>query len=242
MSIPVLIIGKSGTGKSRSIKNLDPKSTAIINVAGKPLPFRGWQSMYPTKKKGGNIFQPKEKRVIKGTGEDGIVNAMNVISQTRPDVTDIVIDDFQYVAGAEFMERATEKGYEKFNELAKHSWDILWGSRFLRNDIIVYILTHSETTELGETKERSFGKLLSEKLCVSGMFTICLETVIDDGYHFKTQNTGNSITKSPEGMFDSLLIDNDLNLVSKSIREYMFDPQPLEDHTETTNKKEEKEI
>ena len=41
MGIPVLIYGKSGSGKSRSLKGFGEEEIFLVNVVGKPLPFPG---------------------------------------------------------------------------------------------------------------------------------------------------------------------------------------------------------
>ena len=46
MAQGILVIAESGSGKSTSIENLDPKETFIINISGKALPFKGWKSKY----------------------------------------------------------------------------------------------------------------------------------------------------------------------------------------------------
>lgn len=215
MANTVLVIGKSGSGKSRSIKNLDPEKTVIVNVIEKPLPFKGWKSKYSEFKgpKGGNLF-------VSDNYAD-ILKAMDCIDKHRSEIKTIVIDDFQYVMANEFMRRCNEKGYEKFNQIGEHAWQLLWNSRLLRQDLTIFFLCHSDTSDTGEVKAKSIGKMLDDKICIEGMFTIVLNTHIDDGsYYFETQNTGNTTAKSPEGMFESLRIENDLQYVLDSINNY----------------------
>jgi hypothetical protein len=215
MSKPILAIGKSGSGKSRAILNLNPAKTFIINVNGKDLPFRGWRKNYtPLNKEGkGNIVSFDNHEKIRDT--------LNFINDKRPDIEVIIIDDFQYIMANEFMRRAKEKGFEKFTEIGQHAWDLLFQSRMLRNDLFVVFLAHSDTDDQGNSKCKTIGKLLDDKICVEGMFTIVLNTAYEDGkYFFETQTNGNNTTKSPEGMFSTNRIENDLNLVITSIKKY----------------------
>jgi len=215
MSTPVLIMGKSGTGKSRAIGSLDPATTFLINVIGKDLPFRGWKKKYTLldKKGTGNMINTDSYETIAKT--------LTWIAKERPENTAIVIDDFQYLMADEFMRRASEKGYEKFTEIGKHAWELLWNSRFIGDNRAIFFLSHSDINDLGEEKVKTIGKLLDEKICVEGMFSIVLNTFVDNGnYYFETQNNGHNTTKSPEGMFESLRIPNDLKYILDSITKW----------------------
>ena len=217
MAKNVLIIGGSGSGKSRSIKGLDSKETAIINVNGKDLPFKGWKSKYVViSKDGGNLFNCKNSP----DDYDDVINVVRHIDKNRPDIKIIVIDDFQYLMVNEFMRRSKEKGYEKFSEIGEHPWKLIWDCQLCRQDLIIYFLAHSEVSESGNVKIKTIGKMLDEKVCIEGMFTICLGTKVEDGkYYFETQSTGQTPLKSPEGMLP-LRMENDLNQVTKLIRKY----------------------
>lgn len=198
MAIPVLILGESGTGKSASMRNFKPDELAIVNVVGKPLPFRGrFESL------DGDSYR-QIKKFIAGT-----------------DKKSIVIDDAQYLMANEFMRRATERGYDKFTEIAQNFWDLINTIRTLSSDVIVYVMAHTERDNSGGEKIKTIGRMLDEKITIEGMFTVVLKTVVADGvYNFSTQNNGNDTVKSPLGLFSSSLIDNDLKAVDNAIREY----------------------
>lgn len=207
-SKPVLIIGKSGTGKTRSIVGLDPRATFLVNVIGKDLPFKGWRKHYTSR----NMLISDDYSTITATLET---------IKNRKEIKYVVIDDFQYLMANEFMRRSYEKGYDKFTEIGRHAWDLLWLANTLGNGRIVFFLVHSDVNDLGEEKVKTIGKLLDEKICVEGMFTIVLNSVINKGqYFFATQNSGKNTTKSPEGMFASNLITNDLGAIAKAITAY----------------------
>lgn len=209
MSIATLILGESGTGKSTSLRSLDPARTLLIQTIRKPLPFRsaGWK-VKASMKAEGNIVQTDSADLIE--------KAMRSLSQPV-----VVIDDFQYMLANEFMRRSDEKGFEKFTDIGRNAWSVLRAATDLAEDRRVYILCHSATDEMGRTRMKTIGKLLDEKITPEGMVTICLRTVVRDGsYFFSTQNNGSDTTKSPMGLFAEPLIDNDLAAVDAAICAY----------------------
>lgn len=211
MSTAVMILGHSGSGKSRSVLNLDPKTTYIVQVIDKPLPFKGAKNVYNAASKNSAICDNTAK----------IVALMNGISADRPHINAIVIDDAQYIMANEFMRRSHEKSYDRFNDIARNMWDVLSSMGSLREDLVVFLLAHTEENDMGMTKMKTIGKMLDDKITCEGMVSIVLRSFRNDGvYGFYTQNNGRDTTKSPEGMFDSPTIDNDLELVRKAIIAY----------------------
>lgn len=201
MGLPVLVLGESGTGKSASMRNFKKGEIAVINVAGKPLPFK-----------------TKLDSVTTDTYSEIKQHLKNL---TKNKVTKIVIDDAQYLMANEFMRRATERGFDKFTEIAQNFWSLVNAVKELPNDVIVYFMAHIERDANGNEKIKTIGKLLDEKITVEGMFTIVLKTNVNDGqYSFVTQNNGHDTVKSPIGMFPAYLIDNDLKYVDEKIRNY----------------------
>jgi hypothetical protein len=202
MGILVYILGKSGTGKSYSMRNFPQNDLALINVQGKILPFRG-------------------SAKIEQTTTDDSREIVETLKDYAKNFKSIVVDDFQYIMANEFMRRSFEKGYDKFTEIGRHAWDIPDAVRELPNDCIVYIMCHTDRDDEGFEKIKTIGKLLDEKICLEGMSTIVLKTNVTDGkYVFLTQNNGKDTTKSPAGMFPSYAIDNDLKYVDDKIRNY----------------------
>ena len=207
MSISSLIIGESGSGKTTSLRNIDPENALLIQIIRKTLPFRSdkWKTNKGEKKK---IFVTDDHATI-----------CTVMSKTSKQI--IIIDDFQYLMANEFMYRATETGFAKFSEIARHAWDVIRHSMELDDNKRVYFLSHSETTEQGRTKAKTIGKLLDEKITVEGMFTIVLRSIVTDrGYVFSTRNSGADTVKAPIDLFDADEIDNDLNAVDDRIVDY----------------------
>lgn len=201
MGKKVLILGASGTGKSASMRNFSKDEVLIINVAGKDMPFK--------EPKGG----------FEKINTDQYRDIKRAMTSTKKKV--IVIDDCQYLMANEFMRRATEKGYDKFTEIAQNFWDLQQAISKLPEDVVVYEISHIERDQDGNEKMKTIGKMLDEKITVEGMFSIVLKTVVNDGnYYFQTQNSGKDTCKSPIGLFNSMLIDNDLKKVDNLIRDY----------------------
>jgi hypothetical protein len=225
MAQSVLIIAESGSGKSTSIETLNPKETFIINVANKPLPFKGWKSKYLLWSKEnltGNLYGKPEA--------DNIVACLKYVSDKRPEIKTIVIDDFQYMSGFEYMEKALDKGYDKFTKMASNLAKVATLPKDLRDDLTVFFLTHAEeSTDIEgnrKLKAKTIGKMIDNVLTLEGLFSIVLfgkvkkskETGVK--YVFETQNNGENTCKSPRGMFESFEIPNDLALVKNAITEY----------------------
>jgi len=133
----------------------------------------------------------------------------------------IIIDDYQYLLANEFMRRSDERGYDKFTEIARHAWDVVRAAQGVAGNARIYFLSHTDTDDFGHTKVKTIGKLLDEKICLEGLFTIVLRAAVSDGRHyFTTQNSGKDTVKAPMDMFLTPEIDNDLNAVDNVICEY----------------------
>jgi hypothetical protein len=216
MSNTSIIIGESGTGKSTSIRNLKPEETFIINVLNKPLPFRGYKNMYTRVSPDGTTGNYYTSDVY-----EYIEIVIKKINKNRPEIKTLIIDDFQYLMAGEFMSRALERGYDKFSEIGKHAYDLLKLLPTLREDLDIFVLTHSEANEAGKMKVKTIGKMLDDKITIEGMYAMVLQTELTDGnYHFITQGDSRHIAKSPMGMFETRNIPNDLAFVKTKMNSY----------------------
>lgn len=222
MSIATVIIGKSGTGKTTSLRNIDPTQALLIQAVPKPLPFKskGWTVRDPATKQPFNILRTDSAKII-----------CDALAKTTKKI--VVIDDFQYVLANELMRRSEERGYDKFSDIARHGWDVFQAASAMPDDVRVYILSHSDEDEAGRIKLKTVGKMLDEKIVLEGLVTIVLRTeIFDDKYYFRTRNNGSDTTKTPMGMFDAERIENDLAEIDSTICAY-FDITKAPTKTQT---------
>ena len=211
MALPVLIIGRSGSGKTYSLKNFKPEEIGVISVEKGRLPFKS---------------DIKTVKVPSFIGEEGLndyaaINAakyawiMQVINKSK--AKSIAIDDSQYLLVNELFDRSAEKGYDKFTDMAAKFRNLIHGiNEMPDDDKIIYFLHHSELDTDGREKVKTIGKMLDEKLTIEGCFDIVLYC---QDHKFYTQANGQSTAKSPEDMFE-LEIPNDLKAVDTAIRKY----------------------
>ena len=226
MAEMIAIVGESGSGKSTSIRNLNPAETFIISTTGKRPGIKGALKKYPNFTKTDSGYTGN---FVTTANVDKIDTILKYINTKRPDIKVVVIDDFQYVMAFEAMDRAGDKGFDKFTQMAQHAYQVLKSAMKLRDDLYVVVSTHSENT--GDRinpyyKMKTLGKMLDNTITLEGLFTYVFFTAIqrdDDGnpsYKFMTNSDGTTTGKSPMGLFDELYIDNDLKLVIDRIEEY----------------------
>ena len=203
MAIPVLIIGKSGSGKSASMMNLDPAKTALVSVLGKPLPFKG-----------------KFDQVV----TDDSAKIIVIVKAAKRNI--IVIDDVGYTMTNMFMRDHAATGggnsvFTLYNSIGDKFWNMIEAVRKIPEDKRVYFIMHEEQNDFGSIRPKTIGKMIDEKVCLEGMFTICLRCIVSNGKHvFRTQSDGLDVAKTPIGMFDDAEIPNDLAAVDKAICDY----------------------
>lgn len=211
MGASILLLGESGSGKSTSLRNMQPEAVGVFSVAGKPLPFRGGMA-----------------QSIATTKRYATIERALVANQRKC----YVIDDANYLMAFDNFARASEGGYQKFTDFAVNFERLLEAANGTDADTTVYFMMHPERDERGRIKPKTIGRMLDEKLCVEGMFPIVLEAVHDeDGYGFVTGGAPNSPVKAPIGMFETDRIDNDLALVDAAVRGY-WGMTPLEETIE----------
>lgn len=204
MATPILIIGKSGSGKSTSMRNCaGNEDWNLIRVLDKPLPFKG---------------------KVNGWATDDYQTLMKCLASSK--ARNIVIDDAGYLITNHFMRGHSSCGagngvFTLYNNIGDYFWNLIQFIIKLPADKIVYVMMHEDKNDFGDIKPKTIGKLLDEKVCIEGMFTIVLRCIEESGKHlFVTQSADGAVSKSPMGMFEELTIDNDLLLIEKAVREY----------------------
>ena len=197
-SVPVLLIGKSGSGKSASLRNFKKDELAIANVLGKPLPFKS------------DLEAPKV---------DDYATILKAIEHTSKKV--IVIDDANYLITNEFMAKSSVKGFDKYNEIGNNFFNLINGIKNVKGGKTVYLIMHEDTDDEGNVKPKTIGKLLDDKVNIQGMFTVCIRSMFENGkYIFRLKTNGKDCVKTPIGLFEDDEMENDLKIVDEKIREY----------------------
>lgn len=224
MANAIIILGKSGTGKSTSIKGLDPKSTVVLNVLGKKLPFKGSSLLYNEKNK--NLFRIDDYTQA--------INMLQGIDKSASHVENVIIDDAIYIMRKEYFKRAKETGYGKYTELAQHFQQIVSTIESMRESLNVFLILHSEDVQSDKTtigyKVSTIGQLIDTQYNPVEVVPMVLYSSVkydDKGnatYGFYTHRFMDGMieipAKSPAEMFNQDFIPNDLGLVSKAMKEY----------------------
>lgn len=198
----IMVLGRSGSGKSTSLRNFAPDEVAIISVAGKRLPFRS------------------DLPVLMNAGYAECIEALSMNRRRC-----FVLDDVGYLMQFENFARARETGYGKFTDFAVNFNNLLQWAKNTDPDTNVFFLMHPDTGEDGREKPKTIGRMLDEKLCVEGMFPIVIDCEVriekDGGarHVFVTANDGHNLAKVPMGMLPEVM-DNDLKAVDTAIRDY----------------------
>lgn len=220
----VMLLGKSGTGKSTSIKGLNPKETVIFNVLHKRLPFKG----------SGALYNEANHNLIETNNYLSIINNIDAISANADYVKNIVIDDMIYVMRAEYFARAKEGGYSKYTELAQHFQQVISACEKARSDLNVFMILHSEDVQSDRTtvgyKVATIGNLIDNQYNPIEVVPMVLYSAVkfdDKGkatFGFYTHRVVEGIVeipaKTPDEMFDEDFIPNDLSVVVKAMNEY----------------------
>ena len=197
MGVCVLILGESGSGKSTSLRNFKPGTIGVLNVMGKPLPFRG-DLQTADHANYGTIQQTLKANNLKC----------------------YVVDDAGYLMQLENFRRINENGYGKFSDIALHFEQVIEWATQTDADTIVYLMMHVDVDANGKSKPRTVGKMIDEKFCIEGACPIVLYSTIQDGkYVFVTKGDGLNGAKAPMDMLPDVM-DNDLAEVDRLIRDY----------------------
>lgn len=198
MGVLVMVLGKSGAGKSASLRSFEADEIGIFNVAGKPLPFRK--------------RLPKADRC--GYRDIAATLAKN-------DLRAYAVDDSTYLMQFSNFAKAKETGYGKFVDMAVEFERLLEAAIATDENTVVYFLHHPDVDERGSVRPKTIGRMLDEKLCIEGLFPIVINCEVRDGKHvFSVEPDERGIAKAPMGMFEKDVFENDLKAVDAAIREY----------------------
>ena len=223
MANVIIVAGESGSGKTRSLKNLDPKETYIINTLNKPLSFKGSNSMYN-----------EEQRNMKSVSDyQQVLQVMTSVNTKALHIKNLIIDDCGFIMQGEYFKRANEAGFNKFSDMAQHMQLIISEAGKMRADLNIVFMFHADDIEDEGMKVgkqiKLIGKMLSDKYDPMATVSVVLFTDVSTNkegtkYQFITNRctVGKQMipAKSPEEMFENLYIENDLNYVFNKIKEY----------------------
>ena len=223
----ICLAGLSNSGKSTSLRTLDPKSTFIISCTNKQLQIPGFRKKYPK-------VEIKDNKLtgnwLVSSNYSQIEKILKAVSKTRPDIKVIILDDINYLLSNETFENAQTKGYEKFTILAKNYYDLLTDCQLLNDNLTVVVISHIEN--FGTDVEPQFrlwttGKMLTNQINLDGMFSYIIysERYIDDNddevhYRFKTRTDGNDTCRSVAGCFSEKYVEPDMKAIIDRINEF----------------------
>jgi len=227
MSNIIGLVGLSNSGKSTSLKYLNPEETFIISCTNKQLQIPGFRKKYPKiSVDNGKLYG----NWLVSNNYEQITKIMKVVSKTRPEIKVICLDDCNYLLSNETFQNALVKGYEKFSVMSKNYYDLIQTCQDLRDDLTVVFISHIENfgTDIDpEYRMWTTGKMLTNQINLDGLFSyiIYAERYIDDSgdevkYRFKTRTDGNDTCRSVAGCFEDKYIEPNMKLVIDTINEF----------------------
>lgn len=209
------LMGESGSGKTTSMRNLDPKSTFYIDCDKKGLSWKGWKKTYSADKK--NYYKTDMVSTVAI-----LLDKINTQDNMKH-IKVVVVDTLNGLMVADEVRRMKEKGYDKWQDLAQCIWQLINQAMEMRDDLTIIFVCHSQTQKEDDgytfTRIKTSGKKL-DKLCIETKLTTVLQAVCEGGeYKFKV-HADNSTAKTPMGAFEEDEIDNDIVLVLNALKEY----------------------
>lgn len=213
MAKVICIMGESGSGKTTSMRNLDPKTTYYIDSDRKGLSWRGWKKQY----------NADNNNYLCNDDPEKVKKMLGNISEKGTHIKTVIIDTIGSIMVADEMRRSREKGYDKWLDLATCIWDMVDMAYLLRDDLTVIFIAHTQTERTDDgyvfTKIKTSGKKL-DKICLESKFTtVLIAKCIDGEYVFETR-AKNSTAKTPMGLFDTDTIPNDITIVIEALDNY----------------------
>ena len=211
-------MGESGSGKTTSLRNLDPKKTFYIDCDRKGLKWKGWKKDFSVDKK--NYY-----------ATDIFANVSNLLKKINEEeqfakIEYVVIDTLNALMVAEEMRILAMQSGDKrsaWSDLAQNGWSIINQALTLRDNLTVIIVCHSETISddngIIRTRIKTNGRKL-EKLVLESKMTTVVWAVRQDGKYKFILSADGSTCKIPIGAFDTDEIDNDIMLVINALKDY----------------------
>lgn len=214
MSKSILIMGESGSGKTTSMRTLNPQETFYIDADKKGLSWKGWKEQY----------NPEKKNYIATSDVPTIMNLLSKINNEQKQIKVVVIDTLNAIMIDDEFNRMREKGFDKWQELAYSIYGIIQISNILRDDLTCILVMHSQTERddiTGEkfTRAKTSGRKLDKIVVESKLTSVLLAKCVDGKYIFETKNN-NSTCKTPLGAFDQDYIENDISKVLEALKDY----------------------
>lgn len=215
MATVICIAGESGTGKTTSMRNLDPSTTLYIDCDKKGLSWKGWKK----------DFSAENKNYLKTDFPAVALQALQKVdkSESMKHIKTVIVDTINGLMVADEMRRSKDKGYDKWQDLAQSIYDLIDYSLIVRDDVAIVFVAHTQTDHDDNgymfTRIKTSGKKLDKITLESKFSTVLISKCIDGRYVFETQ-ANFSTAKSPMGAFDEKLIDNDITAVISALSEF----------------------
>lgn len=215
MATVICIAGESGTGKTTSMRNVDPKTTMYIDCDKKGLSWKGWK----------NSFNAENKNYLKTDFPQVALQALQKINADKSyaHIKLVVVDTINGLMVADEMRRSKEKGYDKWQDLAQSIYDLIDYALTMRDDVSIVFVAHTQTDHDDNgymfTRIKTSGRKLDKITLESKFSTVLISKCVDGRYLFETQ-ANFSTAKSPMGAFESKEIDNDITAVIAALKEF----------------------
>lgn len=209
----IAVMGESGSGKTTSMRNLDPSTTYYIDADKKGLSWKGWKKQY----------NAENKNYIKTDDQNMVLSILRGINDKRPNIKTIIVDTINGIMVADEMRRSKEKGYDKWQDLAVAIYGIIDYALTTRDDLTVIFVSHTQTERDDSgyqfTRIKTSGKKL-DKITLESKFPVVLLAKTVDGKHIFETQANFSTAKTPMGAFEQSQIENDIVEVLKALEDY----------------------
>ena len=211
----IAIMGESGSGKTTSLRNLDPKTTFYVDADKKGLSWKGWRSNYNRENE--NYWATDSVEVTLG-----LLTKINTAEKFKR-IKTFVIDTINGLMVADEMRRSKEKGYDKWVDLAASVYSLIDYALTCRPDLTVIFVAHSQTdrddTGFAFTRIKTSGRKL-DKIVLESKFPVVLYCKSNGNEHVFEVHANNSTAKTPMGAFEQDTIPNDIIPVLEALKDY----------------------